>query len=99
MQQLLEYLKSNRDYLVDFVNNELPGIRILIPEATYLAWMDFSRPGKTDEELQEWMTQEVGIGLNPGPMFGPGGSGFMRINFACPKTQLELALQKLKKFL
>ncbi len=96
MQQLLIYLKSNRDYLVDFVNSELPGIRILVPEATYLAWMDFSSLGMDQDELNRWMTKDVGIGLNSGTMFGPGGEGFMRINFACPKSQLEDALQGIK---
>ena len=99
MQQLLAYLKANRDYLVDFVNRELPGIRILIPEATYLAWIDFSGLGKSDEELQEWMTHKVGIGMNPGTMFGPGGNGFLRLNFASPRQQLVQALQKIKEIL
>jgi len=97
MQLLLAYLKSNRDYLVDFVNKELPGIRILVPEATYLAWMDFSALGMNDKDLNRWMIHDVGVGLNPGTMFGPGGEGFMRINFACPKTQLEQALVQLKE--
>jgi len=96
MQQLLNYLKSNRDYLVEFVKKELPKVRILVPETTYLAWMDFSELGMEDEALNKWMTQDVGLGLNPGTMFGPGGEGFMRINFACPKQQLEDALQRIK---
>lgn len=97
MQQLLAYLKSNRDYLVAFVEKELPGIRILTPEATYLAWIDFSSLGKSDEELQQWMTQEVEIGMNPGTMFGPGGEGFLRLNFACPQFLLEKGLLRLKQ--
>ena len=97
MQQLLVYLKSNRDFMVNYFHKELPGLRILIPEATYLAWIDFSSLGMKQDELNNWMYNEVGVGLNTGTMFGPGGEGFMRINFACPKKQLELALQRIKK--
>lgn len=97
MQQLLAYLKSNRDYLVEFVEKELPQLRILKPEATYLAWIDFSSLGMKQEELNNWMYNTVGVGLNTGTMFGPGGEGFMRINFACPKPMLEKALARLKE--
>ena len=58
--------------------------------------MDFSSLGKDQDELSRWMTQDVGIGLNSGTMFGPGGEGFMRINFACPRAQLEEGLLRLK---
>lgn len=99
MQQLLAYLKSNRDYMVDYMKNELPELRILIPEATYLAWMDFSSLGMTQDELNDWMYNKVGVGLNTGTMFGPGGEGFMRINFACPREQLERGLFCIKEAL
>jgi len=97
MQQLLAYLKSNRDYLVEFVNRELPDVRILVPETTYLAWMDFSQLGIPQDDLNNLIYNKAGVGLNTGTMFGPGGEGFMRINFACPREQLERALHQLKE--
>lgn len=95
MQQLLAYLKANRDYMSQYFNTHLPDIRMLIPEATYLAWVDFSALGMNQTDLNNWLLEDPGLAFNTGTMFGPGGEGFMRINFACSRNTLEQALNQL----
>lgn len=97
LSQLMEYLKGNRDFLNSYISDHLKPIRMLLPEATYLAWVDFSGLGLSQDKLNHWLVKEVGIALNSGTMFGPGGEGFMRINFACPRYILEEALDKLNQ--
>jgi len=95
--QLLNYLQGNRDFLVDYLAQHLPEIRMLVPEATYLAWIDFSALGLKDDELRYLMVEKGQIGLSPGTLFGPGGSGFMRINFGTPRKLLEEGLGRMVK--
>ncbi len=97
LHQLMTYLKTNRDYLVDYISSKLPELKIFIPEATYLAWIDFSALGYSDEQLRYFLVEKAKIGLSPGTMFGPGGEGFMRFNFACPKSMLKEGLDRMKQ--
>jgi cystathionine beta-lyase len=97
--QLMEYLRGNRDYLVQMVETELPRVRISPIEATYLAWLDMRDLGMKRIELRKFMAEKVRIGCNDGPSFGPQGEGFQRLNFACPRSILEQALTRLKQAL
>jgi cystathionine beta-lyase len=97
LDELMEYLKGNRDYLHNFINEKLSPLRMLLPEATYLAWVDFSKLGIKQDKLNHWLINEVKVGMNSGTMFGPGGDGFIRINFACPRSVLTEALERLEK--
>jgi cystathionine beta-lyase len=97
LEQLMEYLAGNREFLADFILNEIPRIRMIIPEATYLAWLDFRDLGLSDEELSRFLIDKAGLGLNPGTQFGPGGEGFMRLNFGCPRGILKQAMKQLKR--
>jgi cystathionine beta-lyase len=94
LTQVLGYLESNRDYLFDFVQIELPGIKMVKPEATYLAWLDCRESGLDDP--YEFFLQKAKVALNDGKTFGQGGKGFVRLNFACPRVTLESALKKMK---
>jgi cystathionine beta-lyase len=96
LDQLLEYLMGNMEWLTEYLENNLPGIRVRPPEATYLAWLDMKSFGFKGKKLRDFMTREAGIGCNDGPTFGPGGSGFQRLNFACPRSTLQKALEQLK---
>jgi cystathionine beta-lyase len=97
LKQLLSYLKGNMDLLVDFTGSSLPGIKVMPPEATYMAWMDMRNLGMRGRELKNFMIQEAKIGCNDGPSFGPGGKGYQRLNFACPRSTLQKALDQLKQ--
>jgi len=96
LDELICYLNKNRIYITEFVQNELPGVKISPIEGTFLAWLDFRNWGLTDAKLQEIMVNKAGIALEPGTEFGKDGEGFMRLNFGCPKSILEIALKRIK---
>lgn len=97
LDQLLVYLKGNADYLVDYLASNLPGISVSPIEATYLAWLDMQSLEMKSKQLREFMTRHARIGCNDGPSFGPGGTGYQRLNFACPRSTLKKALNQLKQ--
>jgi len=97
LDQLMKYLQTNVDLVADFLKNEFPKITMQKPEATYLLWLNCKSLNLTDEALNEFFIQDAGLGLNQGITFGLGGSGFMRMNIACPRSTLEKALLQLKK--
>jgi len=94
LTQALAYLESNQDYLYDFVQKEIPAVKMTRPEATYLAWLDCRETGLDDP--YEFFLQKARVALNDGKTFGHGGKGFVRLNFACPRTTLVKALGRIK---
>ena len=95
VDQLMEYLKGNLDYLKAYVAENLPYIKIMEPDATYLIWMDFSALGMDPEELHNLILEKGKLWLDQGYMFGKSGEGFERINIACPRSVLEDGLKRL----
>jgi cysteine-S-conjugate beta-lyase len=97
LDQLMVYLDENRRFIQNFLNANLPVLGMMVPEATYMTWLDFRKLGLTQEELNKFMIEKAGLGLNSGTQFGLGGEGFMRLNFGCPRSILEKGLTQLKK--
>ena len=95
LDELLLYLERNRDFLHHFVRTELPGIRMTIPEATHLAWLDCRDLRLTNP--YEFFLNHARVALSDGSTFGPGGAGFLRLNFACPRRTLEDALERIRR--
>lgn len=95
LDQLLVYLNENIRLTQSFLADQLPDLKVFVPEATYMIWLDFAAFGLDDKSLREKMIHEAGLGLSPGIDFGPGGSLKMRLNVACPRSVLLKALQKL----
>jgi len=95
-EQLMRYLAANRDYLYDYIRNELPGIQMVRPEGTYLAWLDCRQAG-TEGNPYEFFLQKGRVAFNDGLTFGAGGEGFVRLNFGCPRSVLAEALGRIKK--
>jgi cystathionine beta-lyase len=93
--ELLVYLKGNRDFLVSYIAEHLPMLRTTIPEGTYLAWIDCQEAGFTGNP-HTFFLQQAGVALNDGEQFGPGGSGFVRLNFGCPRSTLTQALEQMR---
>lgn len=93
---MLEYTEENIDFVSSFFKKNIPQLHFIKPEGTYLLWIDFKALGMTDAELKEFLVHKAGIGLNSGNIFGENGSGFMRMNVACPRALLEKALNQLK---
>ncbi len=95
LDQVLAYMEANRDILRQYVTDHLPGIRIVIPEGTYLAWLD-CRDALIPGQPGQFFLQQARVALNEGAMFGPGGEGFVRLNFACPRSILVSALDRMR---
>ena len=94
LDELLLYLEANRDFVYDFVTNELPGLTMAQPEGTYLAWLD-CRGAQLEDPFQFFLNQAK-VALSDGKSYGAGGLGFVRLNFGCPRVTLEEALQRMK---
>lgn len=95
LEELLLYLEANRNYLVDTVRNELPGVKIWKPEGTYLGWLD-CRGLNLKRSPHLFFLEEAKVGLNQGEHFGEDGKGFVRINFGCPRALLVEGLDRMK---
>ena len=95
LSELLVYLEGNRDYLMAFLKNELPQIRVPKPEGTYLGWLD-CKELKLNAKPCEFFLDEARLGLMDGTTFGPGGENFVRLNFGCPRYLLIEGLKRMK---
>ena len=96
LEELLTYLRDNLKYLKEFIDEKIPGLKLYPLEGTYLAWVDCTSLGMNDEELNEFMLKKAKLWLDEGTLFGTGGSMFMRINLACPRSLLKRALVNLE---
>jgi cystathionine beta-lyase len=99
LKALRIYLTGNRDFLVEYVEQELKGIKVTVPEATYLAWMDCNDLVKTGRILGspfDFFLKQAKVAFNEGSEFGLGGEGFVRLNFGCPRKTLTEALERMK---
>ena len=96
-QALLAYLRGNRDFLLDYVKRELPGVFVEAPiEATYLAWLNVSALKLADPIAH---FEAHGVGLSDGAFFGVPRGSHVRLNFGCPRATLAEALLRLKRAL
>ena len=97
LDTLLEYLESNISFLKKSLDD--CDISLISPEGTYLMWIDCRKLHLSDRELRGFFINEAGIYLHSGSTFGKGGTGFMRMNIACPKATLSKAVSRLKEAL
>ena len=96
LDQLRAYLLENLNFLRAYLQEKIPQIHLVEPEGTYLVWVDCSELGISGKELDQFIVEKSGRWLDGGAMFGPSGADFQRVNIACPRATLELALDKLK---
>ncbi|MBU2511369.1 pyridoxal phosphate-dependent aminotransferase [bacterium] len=94
--QFLEYMQANLKFLTDYFEQNIPRIKVIKPEGTYLVWLDCRELGMNSKELESFMNSKARVGLDHGIAFGPGGEGFERINIACPRSILEEALKRIE---
>ena len=95
-QKMLEYVEGNIAFLKNFLAIHLPKIKPMIPEASFLVWLNCQELGLKDtDELHLFFAQKGKLGLNKGTTFGPGGEQHLRINVACSRIILEKALMSL----
>jgi len=95
---LLRYLEDNRDVLVRHVREHLPGVDMVEPEATYLAWLDCRLAGIPGDPGAYFLS-EAKVALSAGPRYGRGCEGFVRLNFGCPRSILVEALERIESAL
>jgi cystathionine beta-lyase len=95
LDELLSYLKGNRDLLVDYVNQKLPGVRTIAPEGTYLAWLDCRQADLSGKPF-DFFLERARVAVNDGATFGQGGEGFVRLNFGCPRSLLVEGLERMR---
>ena len=97
LDALLPYLEANRDYVFDFINNEIKGVKMAKPEGTYLAWLDFRQLNMDVPELASWLSASARLALSPGHWFGRDGAGFARMTIAAPRGHIEDAIDRLTR--
>ena len=95
LDELLLVLDENRKLVENFFAANLPEVRVHRLQGTYLMWVDFRAWGMSTEEQEKFMLERAQTALDEGYLFGEGGSGFERINIACPKKTLEAALWRI----
>lgn len=91
------YIKSNIDFAADFVRNNLPGVKLIDTQGTYLIWLDFRNLGISAVELDDILINRAKLWLDSGKIFGKAGEGFQRINTTCPRSVLKEALSRIAK--
>ena len=96
-KQMLAYVEQNIDFVVDYLEQHIPAIRALRPQASFLVWLDCRALGLDHEALVNLFVNKARLALNDGEMFGPGGQGFMRMNVGTPRSVLKQALDRLAK--
>jgi cystathionine beta-lyase len=95
-KQMLDYVEKNILFVDNYLKENIPPIKAIIPEASFLVWLDCRELRLNQKELNELFVDKAGLALNDGAMFGKEGTGFMRMNVGCPRAILERALDKLK---
>ena len=94
---MIAYLWENIVFLVQYIRQEIPKVKVICPEGTYLVWLDFRAFGFSEQQREELILKKAGLWLDSGIVFGKSGEGFVRINLACRKETLKRALEKLKE--
>jgi cysteine-S-conjugate beta-lyase len=96
LEQLLAYLQGNLEFLQDYAINKIPCVKVIQPQGTYLVWLDCRDLAMDDSQLRSFMRDKARVGLDDGFLFGKGGSGFQRMNIACPRSILKEALERIE---
>ena len=100
LRQMLEYLQENVQTLGLFMQERMPKVKAVLPEASYLAWLDFSDYGLTHEQLKDKLLNEAKVALNDGTTFGGDlYKGCFRMNLGCPRATLLDCLERIEKAL
>lgn len=96
LDEMLKYIQSNVDFVDSYLKDNIKEIKAILPEASFLIWLDCRSLNLSQPELVKLFVDKAGLALNDGSIFGPGGEGFMRLNVGTSKSILEKALNDLK---
>jgi cystathionine beta-lyase len=95
--ELIEYIAANHQFAADFLEENVPNVRKIIAEATYLGWLDFRQTGLGQDDIMDRLVNIGGVGLYGGTEFGLQGEAFFRMNLGCPRSRLEQGLKGIQK--
>ena len=96
LEEMLVYIENNYNYLVNYINENIPKIKVTKQEGTFLTWLDCRELKLDDEQLLRFFIDKAKVICSQGLEFGNGGSGYMRMNIACPLDTLKEALDRIK---
>lgn len=99
LEELILHIDGNMQYVVDFIAEKLPEIKVVKPEGTYLMWLDFNGTKIPQDKIQEFLINEAKVAMNDGGSFGSNGKGFARMNVACPRYMVKEAMERIEKAL
>ena len=97
LQQMLSYVQGNIDEVVAYIKEHIPQLKVIVPQASYLVFIDFSALHLSQKEIVALCTDKAHLALNDGSIYGEEGTGYMRINLACPRSVVKQALTQLKE--
>lgn len=95
-QTMKSYVWANIEFTKQYVEENLPGVKMIDHEGTYLVWLDFRDTGLSVDELEDLIIHKAKLWLDSGKIFGKSGEGFQRINVACPRSTVKEALDRIK---
>lgn len=95
LEQVKAYIRRNFQFVHDYCEANIPGVKAHIPDATYLMWLDCRGLGMSQGDLNTFMIEKAGLGLSNGKGFAPSLEGYMRLNAACPRSVLEKAMEQM----
>lgn len=95
-QAMKSYVWANIEFTKQYVEENLPGVKMIDHEGTYLVWLDFRDTGLSMDELEDLIIHKAKLWLDSGKIFGKSGEGFQRINVACPRSTVKEALDRIK---
>lgn len=96
-RQMLSHIEGNIDYVDTFLKEHIPAVRLIKPQASFLAWLDFSALGLEHSALIDMLVNDAHLAMNDGAMFGTGGKQHTRLNVGTQRAVLEQAMTQLKE--
>lgn len=97
LAEMNEYVYKNRTFAENFIKNEIPELRVIPANATYLMWVDCRALPDGGKDFAKRAREKTGLFVSEGAAYGKGGEGFIRINLACPRSLVEEGMKRLKK--
>jgi len=97
LDELLVYLKENKQFILNFIQEQLPRLKAINPQATYLMWINCASVTSDTSKMCRYLKDKAGLYLLEGAIYGENAKSFLRINYACPRERLADGLWRLKR--
>lgn len=95
LDEAITYIQGNANYLIEFVEKNIPEFNVIKPEGTYVIWVDCSKTGMQGLQLKEFFLKHANVLVSAGSEYGPEGDNFIRINPACPREMLVQVMERM----